>query len=513
MSTSNFNYNISKSGEFYEDKYKLSCDIFKDYFENGIKYCHINAFCQQGKTSIIHIITLLLRKNKKLTNIPISNIFIFTGMSDTSWIKQTRERLHKCFKNNIFHSPTIKKMSKLINDNIFLIWDESHTASAIDNTISKELKCLHNGDLFKKNIYLLTLSASSPCEIKHIDMINNTSNNITKNLVSTRQIPLSKNYTSIKTLFQQNRVKESQAITDDFIIDLMVEMLGFSDLKYHFIRLHGKSYEINKNIITNVNTNVFDNYFNIEEWNSKIKKGKNKDINNILSKSPTVHTIYIIKEMFRSSKTLNDKHIGILVDRPNKTKTSTTLQSFVGRLSGYNRSEETIVYTNLDNAEKSLEIFEKGWLQTAEWDAPHIKMDKKKQLSSTGKEIQAFITGEEKKIERENKKEDIKIKIFERKDYKTEIDFKEDINTFYREIKKGGHCPKWKNMNEKNEKGFVLSTIRGVNRIFTVDEILSEKRAGLSNKCIKRINICYKSLKNKKSKCAIVKYIEQKTHI
>jgi hypothetical protein len=211
--------------------------------------------------------------------------------------------------------------------------------------------------------------------------------------------------------------------------------------------------------------------------------------------------------MFRSSKTLTDKYLGILVDRSNKTMTSTTLQSFCGRLTGFNRSKETIVYTNLDNAEKYLQIFKEGWLNSENWEAPHIKMFNDKQMVSSGKEIQAFITGDEVKIEKY--REEIKTKIFERKDYKTESDFKEDINIFYKSIKKGSMIPRWKNMNEKNEEGFILSTVRGVTRIFSTSEIINEKRAGLSKKCIKRINICYKSLKDKKSKCAVIKYIEQ----
>ena len=89
--------------------------------------------------------------------------------------------------------------------------------------------------------------------------------------------------------------------------------------------------------------------------------------------------------MFRSSKTLIDKHIGILVDRYTKkrTTTSVTKQSFLGRASGYNRSPDVIVYTDMINAEKSLEIFVNGWLNTSKWKATHCIMGDNRNFKST----------------------------------------------------------------------------------------------------------------------------------
>lgn len=501
------NYYVSKIT--HRDKYEIGCQIYNHFFKESIHYLYLMAPTQWGKTDVINYLTRIMRNNESLTKIKKENIFIFTGMSDNDWKKQTKERLHPDFHDNIFHSPTIKNMKKKIksiNDDIFLIWDESHTASSIDNTISKEIKCLRNGDLFRKNIYLLTLSASSPVEIKHVEILQKETPEGTysvRDMVMVKKVPLNNDYTSIKTLFDNDRIRESEKISEEFILQVLTDMFKMKKTRYHIIRVHGRNYEKNKDIINDINKDYFDNYFDIIEWNSKTKN--NRDINTILEKKPEIDTIIIIKEMFRSAKTLNDKHIGILVDRCNKTKTSTTMQSFLGRSCGYNRSKDTVIYTNIDNAQKCLEIFENGWMETNSWEAPHSKMDKNKQLSTTGKEIQSIISGEEKIIEKEKAK--VFTKIFERKDYKCETDFKNDINKFYKEIKKNSHIPRWEILNDKDKNGFVLSTVRGVKKIFSLEEILYEKRAGLNQKCIKRINICYKSLKDKKSKCAVIKYI------
>lgn len=503
------NYKISDK-IIHHDKYDISCQIYNHFFKESIHYLYLMAPTQWGKTDIINYLTRIMRNNEALTNIKRENIFIFTGMSDNDWKKQTKERLHKDFHDNIFHSPTIKNMKKRIissNNNCLLIWDESHTASSVDNTISKEIKYLRNGDLFRKNIYLLTLSASSPVEIKHVEILQKeTPEGVysVKDMVMVKKVPLSEDYTSIKTLFDNDRIRESEKISEDFILQLLTEMFTMNKTRYHIIRVHGRNYDNNKQLINDINKDNFDDYFDIIEWNSKTKN--NRDINTILNKRPKIDTIIIVKEMFRSAKTLNDKYIGILVDRSNKTKTSTTMQSFLGRSCGYDRSSDTVIYTNMENAVKCLEIFENGWLETNSWEAPHSKMDRHKQLATTGKEIQSVISGDEKIIEKEKIK--VFTKIFERKDYKCEIDFKHEIDEFYKNIKKNSHIPRWDILNNKDENGFMLSTVRGITRIFSLEEILYEKRAGLNQKCIKRINICYKSIKDKKSKCAVIKYIK-----
>ena len=64
---------------------------------------------------------------------------------------------------------------------------------------------------------------------------------------------------------------------------------------------------------------------------------KIKDINDILYKPPVKHTIILLKQMIRCSKTLYKNNLGILYDRfiLGKADDTVVIQSFLGRATGY----------------------------------------------------------------------------------------------------------------------------------------------------------------------------------
>ena len=91
------------------------------------------------------------------------------------------------------------------------------------------------------------------------------------------------------------------------------------------------------------------------EWDSKRKQRKHDDastaesqmddINDLLEKEPVVHTFVLLKNMFYAAKTMNDKHVGVAYDRLS-IKDETNLQGLLGRLCGYEKSTDTVVYTS-----------------------------------------------------------------------------------------------------------------------------------------------------------------------
>ena len=77
------------------------------------------------------------------------------------------------------------------------------------------------------------------------------------------------------------------------------------------------------------------------------------DVNEELLKyEPTEHTFIFIKDKLRCSKTLTKKYIGVVYDRYSKNPNdSVTIQSLLGRLSGYDYNGESICFTNIMSLE------------------------------------------------------------------------------------------------------------------------------------------------------------------
>ena len=82
---------------------------------------------QWGKTGVaIHLMYMMTTKEDP-KYIP-QNIYIISGMSDTEWKSQTKERVLPIFKNQVFHRNDLKKMCGGLKDkqNVLLIVDECH---------------------------------------------------------------------------------------------------------------------------------------------------------------------------------------------------------------------------------------------------------------------------------------------------------------------------------------------------------------------------------------------------
>src|SRR5579872_6481377 len=96
----------------HDNKLKFSCNIFDDFFIRKYKYVHISADTQMGKTSVINCVSQLVKRNSKKFKIQNYAIFIFTGLSDTAWVDQTRSRIHPDLKAQVYHNKTLHKMVK-----------------------------------------------------------------------------------------------------------------------------------------------------------------------------------------------------------------------------------------------------------------------------------------------------------------------------------------------------------------------------------------------------------------
>ena len=75
-----------------------------------------------------------VRKGRRFAITQFQNVFFITGMSDRSWLDQTRERVLPCWRKNVYHRNTLHKMSAKIKSlekrkDILIILDECHLAN------------------------------------------------------------------------------------------------------------------------------------------------------------------------------------------------------------------------------------------------------------------------------------------------------------------------------------------------------------------------------------------------
>lgn len=160
---------------------------------------------QDGKTYIM-IKTIYNIINTSL--IPLTNIFIITGLSSKDWVEQLKNRTPEILHTNIYHRQDLKTKFidkiKQIRKNIIINIDEAHIASSFKNTIAQIFKELRLDDkqyLYENNILIIEYTATPNGTI--IDLNNTKKDNY--DFYKLNKLP---EYTGIEDLLNQNRVRD-----------------------------------------------------------------------------------------------------------------------------------------------------------------------------------------------------------------------------------------------------------------------------------------------------------------
>ena len=160
---------------------------------------------QDGKTYIM-IKTIHNIINTSL--IPLTNIFIITGLSSKDWVEQMKNRTPDILHSNIYHRQDLKTKFvdkiKQIGKNIIINIDEAHIASSFKNTIAQVFKELRLDDkqyLYENNILIIEYTATPNGTI--IDLNNTKKDNY--GFYKLNKLP---EYTGIEDLLNQNRVRQ-----------------------------------------------------------------------------------------------------------------------------------------------------------------------------------------------------------------------------------------------------------------------------------------------------------------
>ena len=481
--------NITKKSVIYNNQDLIGSNIVKAFKNRKIINIMLISKTQSGKTgSMCATIKKYLEEPSNL--IPIENFYIITGLSSCEWKEQTKNRMPESIQSRVYHRSELPKtfVNEIINKkNILIIMDEIQVAAKKKQTIYNAFKkagILDKQKLYKNDIKILEYSATPDGTIYDLQKWKDASHKILADV--------GHGYVSSYDLLKQGRVKQYKDLygynkEDDIVNEKIFENikeikndieLYFSTKKrYHIIRTKtGSEQSITIQNFKKIFNNELYDFINYDSEN-------NMDINNLLIIEPLKHIFIFIKEMLRCAKTLNKKNIGILYDRYRQNPhDSTIIQGLIGRDTGYDNNGSSICYTNIDSIEKYEKLWESKFEdKTIKWKSLTTCYKKcrtsGKNTFNDPKLYKGFSDSEQND---ENKEPFIK-------KFKTFQDAKEYCTNI---LKKTG--PRLK---EPNEEGFYFSKIRSVKKIYTCDEIYSERKQGLKETNY-ILHPCYKDKTN-----------------
>ena len=342
----------------------LRCFVYL-YQRNNV-WVHVAAPMQSGKTGVMVTLTRLMMQNRYLGVDP-NRMFVFTGMSDNDWRKQTKSRFPAHVQRNIFHRGGVQRICESLRRlrgadnlrNVLLFIDESHIATKKDNTpraIYDTLTQLCPRDQWAaNNIRIVTVSATDPAKVITIRENDGFPCRVVR-------LDTTNDYQSIETLVRDRRMRP---INGDAHTPTAIELMrpvieGYDRPRYHIIRAaHGKTVHTQTALAAAFPYAAFVSYDSKSRQTAARDETDSNDlldINIILETPPTQHTFIIIKNAFYAAKTIKDQHVGVLYDRQTDNY-SAVLQGLAGRACGYEKSVDTVVFT----VENAIERYLKTW--------------------------------------------------------------------------------------------------------------------------------------------------------
>lgn len=378
--------------------FKENPNIFSDQKTVGKEILHkfktktLITLCappQWGKTGVsLYVSYKLSRKKTK-------HVFYLTGMSDKSWVEQTKDRVLSVWKENVFHRNTLHRFKDRLLDlkekgkdqDIFLIIDECHIANKTENMLSEIIEGFGITDireLKQKNIKILQISATPSNAL--IDAEKWSENH-------SKVVPvLSPQYVSFHTFIDNERMKSTYELSDFKQAELFTDHFErFPNPRYHFVRISSKGptgkFTYHK-IKTNLSILCERKSYDLIELNGSTDKIEINKIYSFLSTQPNNHVMILIKDMLGAAKTINDSYIGCVHEStPDHKDYSSEVQGLPGRLCGWTKQktlDSPIIFCNRDIIETYLDLYDSdfNFEELSLWKDNKVKTNRKGEIIS-----------------------------------------------------------------------------------------------------------------------------------
>jgi hypothetical protein len=347
-------------------------ECFVRFFVDGLAWVHLAAEMQAGKTGVMAALIRLVLRNQQRLRFRASRIFTITGMSENSWREQTKKRLPRQLRENVYHNSSLSQLNEKLKQihvrenglrNILILVDESHIASGKENRPDKLVYTTIRSfvpaeEWAARNIRFLTISATDPAKVMSLD----------KNQDAVVVLKTTNEYQSVEALQAQGRIHATESLGDlpsaTALAELKTRVATYGTPCYHIVRpKQGKVEECLVALEREFPGTV------VRRWDSetlaKEKTNRNgttvtssePDINTeVLDNQPLAHTFIVLKDMFRAAKTMNDRYVGVVWDRLTG-KDDTTLQGLLGRVCGYGKNPNTHIYCSGESVDNYLRIW------------------------------------------------------------------------------------------------------------------------------------------------------------
>lgn len=247
------------------------------------------------------------------------------------------------------HNALVKKVSAAIKK------DRSLQAKSIKDVLKAEAKILKTTDFLKRSEHMLHKLVGDN-EAERLELLIRENENALQEFIAIAQESkrLAKASKDELLLFQEQlrrstlilgKLEKNIEISDDEHLSL-VDHSVFKNIdairpflgaipKYHIIRTSHTFYH-------DITIRNFKKRFINSEFLSDMEL-------DILHTKPDKHTFLFIKEKLRCAKTLNKEHLGVLYERiTDSPKMDIIVQGLVGRLTGYHRNTNSVVFSNTD---------------------------------------------------------------------------------------------------------------------------------------------------------------------
>lgn len=468
----------------YPNQQEAADKCIEAYKNGAVAVCLI-AQPGTGKTGTAQAVMIHMTTNLNDEEIIYSdNIINCTGMSDNDWEQQFKNSVLPAFRDNIFHRQNlIRQKDKLSSlEDGFLISDECHIASGSKMTIAKTLKeagILDLNVLEMRNIKMLDISATPDAVLHDYEKWGNK--------CAIVKIKPGPSYKGFEVMLNENRIIDAANLED---IEDYYELLEFLDERY---KNTTKKY-FPFRLLDEVKINILQNVCDDKDWNYLNHNSDERinEIDTLMKNPPTKHTIIFIKGFWRASKRILMKHIGATYEaKPRQRDVTVTSQALTARFcDNYEYSGD-----QLDINLRPLHYCDKGAIeQYIEWFNNDCKFSiskyKSNRISSNGKgKVNAKPTKVNSKIVSGINDDNNQIKEPTIEKFDTQ---KEGIEYYNKELKDKlkGRGP---NKIKPNDDGYYEATIRSNKKIYSCDEIESNKRWGL-NENNYRFYPCYEDV-------------------
>ena len=367
----------NQGGQYiYDEQSKYASDILSAFKRN----IHLSTFVapvQWGKTGVI---ISLIHKYCMDDDIFINpnNILIITGMSDNEWKKQTKDRLINELQPSVHHLHGIINMS--FDDDFrdaLIIIDECQIANQDEQSIRKMFvrNNLHNINSLKERNIRIVQTSATPDNV----LVDSLKYSDKEHYTCMVNIDLDDKNRSYKffTDINKKKLKESMDLTMISNVDILFEdILSFKKPRWHIIRIPSTKKETENDTIKNIQNCAEKHNCDIKFHMMNQKIDKSEEPEEIISRPPdsNKHTIILIKNKWRASKSFTDKYIGVVHDRftLNKQIFATEVQGLAGRMVGHGKMKSKvrpIIYCQVRCINEYINLFKNrfDFEKTPEW--------------------------------------------------------------------------------------------------------------------------------------------------